>query len=311
MTKSVLILGANGQFGRNAVAAFSWANWNVTRFDHDRGSLCDAAWGVDAIVNACTPEHPDWAQQMPTLTDQLIETAKDTGATVLIPGSLYNYGTDLPVEVRESTPRRPTGPLGHFRETTERAYRDAGVKTIILRAGDFIDAAPSKTWYHKVITAKLHKGVVDYPGQLDAPHAWAFLQDLADVAVMLCDKASELPEFFEMNFPGYTITARELSHALEQASGQNYALRQMPWWPLTLARAFWPTAKSRRETQYLWDRPHRIASDHLSEILPDFVPTPLHDAIAASLPSHVNPNGKMPRSPFGKRRLFDPCCTHS
>ncbi|TDT73675.1 dTDP-4-dehydrorhamnose reductase [Litoreibacter halocynthiae] len=311
MTKTVLILGANGRFGRNAAAAFSWANWNVIRFDRATDALPDAAWGADIIVNAWNPAYPDWAKLVPQLTKQIIDTAKDTGATVLIPGNLYNYGADMPSELNEATQHRPTGPLGEIRETMERAYKDAGVRTIVLRAGDFIDTAPSGNWYDKVITAKLRKGFVDYPDDLDTPHSWAFLHDLADAAVMLAEQADDLPGFFDINFPGYTLTARELHHALEQVTERHLVLRQMPWWPLLAAKPFWPMAKPLLETRYLWNTPHSVKSLRFTDLLPDFAPTPLHDAIAASLQSDVDPDRIVPRLSGASRRPLNLCCPYS
>lgn len=311
MTKSVLILGANGRFGRNAAAAFSWANWNVTKFDRAQDTLPDAAWGADVIVNAWNPAYPDWAKIVPELTAQIINTAKDTGATVLIPGNIYNYGADMPSELHENTPHQPTTPLGQIREDMERAYRDAGVRTIVLRAGDFIDTCASGNWYDKIITAKLRKGVVQYPGDLDIPHAWSFLHDIADAAVMLCDKAGDLPTFFEVNFPGYTLTARELHHAIEEVTERNLTLQQMSWLPIKMLQPFWPVAKPLLQMRYLWDTPHSLQSDHLAELLPDFQPTPLLEAIAASLPDHINPDGIVRRTGCSLRRPFDFCCTHT
>ncbi|EPX77504.1 Rossmann-fold NAD(P)-binding domain-containing protein [Litoreibacter arenae] len=311
MTKSVLILGSNGRFGRNAALAFSWANWEVTRFDRATDTLPDAAWGADVIVNAWNPAYPDWARQVPELTRKVIDTAKDTGATVLIPGNLYNYGAGMPSELRETTPHQPTGPLGQIRVDMERAYREAGVRTIILRAGDYIDTTASGNWYDKIITAKLDKGIVTYPGDLDIPHAWAFLHDVADAAVMLCKQAQDLPKFFEVNFPGYTLTARELHHELEKATERPMSLRQMSWWPMHLAKPFWPLAKPLLQMSYLWNTPHSVVSERFSELLPDFEPTPLLEAISASLPDDINPNRIMPRAIGGLRRPFHTCCPHA
>ncbi|RLJ41408.1 dTDP-4-dehydrorhamnose reductase [Litoreibacter meonggei] len=311
MTKTVLILGSNGRFGRNAAAAFSWADWDVIRFDRTSDALPDAAWGADVIVNAWNPAYPDWARLVPELTKQVIDTAKDTGSTVLIPGNLYNYGSAMPLELRESTPHHPTGPLGQIREDMERAYRDAGVRTIILRAGDFIDTCASGNWYDKVITAKIGKDVVNYPGDLDTPHAWAFLHDLADATVMLAEQAPDLPEFFEINFPGYTLTARELHRALEEATMRPLSLRQMPWWPIQIAKPFWPIAKPLLEMRYLWDTPHGVVSDRFTELLPDFRPTPLDEAIAASLPNNVDPDRIVPRTVGTLRRPLNFCCPNA
>ncbi|SFR34939.1 hypothetical protein [Litoreibacter janthinus] len=311
MSKSVLILGSNGRFGRNAATAFSWANWDVTLFDRASDRLPDAAWGAEIIVNAWNPAYPDWGRQVPELTQQVIDTARDTGATVLLPGNIYNYGTGMPSELRESTHHRPTGPLGQIRETMERAYRDAGVRTIVLRAGDFIDTRASGNWYDKIITAKLSKDVVTYPGALDVPHAWAFLHDLADAAVLLAEQAADLPRFFEVNFPGYTLTARDLHREIEQATGRELELRQMQWWPLHLSSPFWPMAKPLLETRYLWNTSHSVMSDRFAELLPAFQPTSLDEAIAASLPDDINPNRIVPRTLGALRRPLHGCCPHA
>lgn len=308
MTKTALILGASGRFGRNAKAAFAWANWNVISFDRRMDTLPDAAWGADVIVNAWNPAYSDWADQVPRLTRQVIDTAKDTDATVIIPGNVYNYGQNMPGTLRETTPHAPTTQLGQIRETMEQAYRDAGVRTIVLRAGDFIDTTTSGNWFDKVITAKLHKGVVSYPGDLDTPHAWAFLHDLTDVAVTLADQADALPHFTQINFPGYTLTARELHTALETATGNPLSLRKMPWWPVQLARPVWPMAKHLTRMRYLWDAPHEMASDSFAQYVPEFEPTPLVDALIASLPDKIDPDRMVARAALNRRRPFNFCC---
>ncbi|MCF6316055.1 MAG: hypothetical protein L3J30_07185 [Marinosulfonomonas sp.] len=48
--------------------------------------------------------------------------------------------------------------MGRIRTEMEAAYRDSGVRTIILRAGDFIDTQASGNWFDKVMTPKLDKG---------------------------------------------------------------------------------------------------------------------------------------------------------
>ncbi|MCP4818375.1 MAG: epimerase, partial [Shimia sp.] len=45
MTKTVLILGANGRFGRNAAIAFENAGWTVRRFDRSKDTLRQAVHG--------------------------------------------------------------------------------------------------------------------------------------------------------------------------------------------------------------------------------------------------------------------------
>ncbi len=293
MQKTVLILGASGRFGRHAASAFSWADWNVIKFDRATDKLPDAAWGAEVIVNAWNPAYPNWARDVPKLTEQVIRTARETGATVLIPGNVYNYGTDMPARLTEDTPHNASGSLGKIREDMEQAYKDAGVQTIVLRAGDFIDTQASGNWYDMILMSKLKKGVMQYPGDLDTAHAWAFLPDLAEAAVGLAEMRSALPRFTRVNFPGYTLTGRELHAGIERVLGSRVKLKTMAWWPIRLAQVVWPVGRYLLQMRYLWNTPHSLSGEKLGELLPDFKQTDLDDALEASLPEDIDPNGVM------------------
>ena len=304
MQKTVLILGANGRFGRAAYAAFSWCGWDVRTFDREKDVLEDAAWGADIIVNAWNPDYTRWAADVPKLTAQVIEVAKNTEATVIIPGNIYNFGANMPDVLTQATPHTPTTPLGEIRHTMEQAYRDADVRTIILRAGDFIDTQASGNWYDKIITAGLTKGKITYPGPTNIPHAWAYLPDMAECAVALAHMADDLPRYTDIHFPGYTMTGAQLHAALEQALGARLALSQMSWLPLQIAKPFWPMAKPLLEMRYLWSTPHALSGEKITDLLPDFEPTPLLEAISDSLPEDIYPDRPVPR-PIERIRF---CC---
>jgi nucleoside-diphosphate-sugar epimerase len=295
MTKTVLILGASGRFGRSALAAFSWAGWETRCFDRETDTLEDAAWGADVIVNGWNPAYTAWANDIPKLTAQVIGVARDTKATVIIPGNVYPYGSQMPELLEEATPHRPTSPLGQIRADMEAAYRAAGVKTIILRAGDFIDTQASGNWYDKVITAGIVKGKLSFPGDLDAPHAWAYLPDMAEAAVALAERAEGLGQFTEVNFSGFTLTGRELHVALEQVTGSKLALQEMQWWPLKLLQPFWAMAKPLIEMRYLWNVPHTLSGEKLQDLIPEYHPTPLLEALSTSLPEDIYPNRTVAR----------------
>jgi len=314
MQKTVLILGANGRFGRNATCSFSWAGWDVRSYDRSKDTLPDAAWGADLIVNAWNPSYPDWARDVPALTAQIIDTARDTGATVLIPGNIYNYGAGMPELLSEETPHRADNPLGRIRIQMEQAYKDAGVKTIILRAGDFIDTAASGNWFDKIITANAHKGRISYPGNPDIPHAWAFLPDVTDMAAALASRIDSLDTFTEINVPGLTLTGHQLATAISHVSGKQQVLKQMSWLPIQLARPFWSLAAPLLEMRYLWETPHSIRSTEFDRLVPNFQPTSLEDALRASLPEQINPDGfvRRPVSALPRRLLpFDCGCGHA
>ena len=78
----------------------------------------------------------------------------------MFPGNLYNYGSPLPPVIDETTPMRPTSYKGRLRVTIEDHMADAadrGVRTIILRAGDFFGGGRG-SWLDLVIAKELTRG---------------------------------------------------------------------------------------------------------------------------------------------------------
>lgn len=283
MTGTVLILGANGRFGRNAAEAFWNAGWRVSLFDRSKDDLTTAAQGQDVIVSAWNPLYPDWGAQVPKLTEQVIAAAESSGATVIIPGNVYVYGPDAPDRFAADTPHAARNPLGQVRIKMEESFRASGVQTIILRAGDFLDTEASGNWFDKIMAPSLKKGVFTYPGAPDLPHGWAFLPDLARATVALAEQREFLPRFSDIPFAGYTLSGQDMAQLCAEALGKPVRLKKMSWLPIQIARPFWPLAKHLVEMSYLWNKPHHLDGQVFDELVPDFPVTPPSEAIAQAL----------------------------
>lgn len=296
MPKTVLILGATGRFGRHANTAFKAAGWKVRNFDRASDNLRAAATGVDVIVNAWNPTYPEWAAQVPKLTARVIEAAKISGATVIIPGNVYNYGIDAPATFGATTPHGAQNPLGKIRIEMEAAYRASNVRTIVLRSGDYIDTQASGNWFDMMMIPKLNKGQFTYPGNPDIPHAWAWLPDLTKAAVDLAEIRADLPAFVDVPFAGFTLTGHELSAAIASCLGCPIRLKKMNWLPLQLARPFWPLARHLIEMRYLWNKPHQIDGERLAALLPEFNQAALVEILPLALGDHIDPDKVVTRS---------------
>lgn len=284
MPQTALILGASGRFGRNAALAFSDAGWSVRSFERNGGDLMTSARGADVIVNGWNPPYPDWARQVPELHRRVIAAAEASGATVIVPGNVYVFGANTPSPWSADTPHLATNPLGRIRIEMEEAYRASSVRTIILRAGDFIDTSATGNWFDQVMVKSLQRGRFVYPGNPDIPHAWAYLPDLARAAVALAEMRADLPRFSDIPYAGYTLTGHAVAQALSQATGRDIKLRQMAWWPLHLARPFWRLAPHLIEMRYLWNTPHRLDSAAFDALIPTFRQTDLYTALQTAVP---------------------------
>jgi nucleoside-diphosphate-sugar epimerase len=283
MQKTSLILGANGRFGRAAAEAFWNAGWRVRIFDRATDRLPDAARGADVIVNGWNPPYPRWAAELPALTEQVIGAARASGATLIQPANVYVYGPGAPAVLTGDTPHAATNPLGRLRIEMEDRLRASGLPVILLRAGDFIDTEASGNWLDRILLGKLAKGRLVHPGDPEIDHTWAFLPDLARAAVALAERSA--PDGLEeVLFPGHTLSGREILAHARAATGQDLRLVPMAWWPLRLARPFWPMADGLIEMRYLWSMPHRLDGDRFARQVPGFEdPTPAEEAIAAAV----------------------------
>lgn len=282
MGKTVLVLGSNGRFARHSAAAFANAGW-VVRHASCKDDLTQVAQGADVIVMGWhPPSYNLWAEQMPALHARVQEGAKASGALALVPSNVYVFGEGSGTVWAAETPHGATNPLGRLRAEVDASYARSGVRAIILRAGDYIDPVPSGNWFDRFMAARVAKGAFRYPGRRDVPHAWAYLPDLARVAVALLEDPAKYDGVTEVLYPGYTLTGEEMAKALERVAGREVALRAFPWWQIHLLRPFMPVLKGVLEMRYLWNTPHQLDGSVFRALAPEFVPTPLDEALRAA-----------------------------
>ena len=307
---AVLILGTNGRFGRVAAEAFSDAGWQVIAQSRSApmeplprnatALQCDAldtdgifrrcAGRIDVIVNALNPVYTDWDRLVPPLAKSALELARRTGALLMLPGNVYNFGSELPEVLTEDTPQLPATPKARIRIALERQMQDAaveGVRSVVIRAGDFLGGSGPGTWFDMVIAKDLRKNKAVYPGPFDVPHAWAYLPDLARVFVAIAARRDALQPFDVFHYSGLTLAGRELLDALERVTGRKLKRSRLPWWMLRLASPFVPMFRAVLEMRYLWWRTHRLEDAKLAGVIGAVPRTAIDEALRNSLPKEL------------------------
>ena len=304
MSSRILVLGAAGRFGRLAAEAFRDAGWTVASLVRpgaaahaakgtevrelnalDHAAVAEAARGADVVLHALNPPLTDWPRQALPLAYSAITAAEMAGATLIFPGSLYNYGSPLPPVIDEATPMRPTSRKGQLRLAIEERMAEAadrGTRTIVLRAGDFFGGGLG-AWMDLVIAKELRQGRVTYPGPLDVVHEWTYLPDLAAALVRLAAIRETLGRFETFGFAGHAVTGREFIGAIAKATGRRLEVKRMGWWLIHGLRPFLALPRELSEIAYLWQEPHRIAGDKLEAAIGQTPHTPLDVAVARAL----------------------------
>lgn len=282
MPKTALILGASGSFGSQVALALQSAGWQVNRYQ--RGTdMAAAAQGADLIVNGLNPpNYHNWGKLIPEITTQVLTAAKASGATILVPGNVYPYGTE-PSPWGPDTPHRPVSRKGAIRAEMEARYREAathGQRTILLRGGDFLLPGAGQNVMNQIILGKLTKGKVTALGDPEALHAYAYLPDMARAAVALAELGEALPSYADIPFPGHAFKITDLAARISGQLGRPIRVTRFPNWIFTLASPVWELARELREMLYLSSFPHQLDPAPLRHWLPGFQATDIDEVIA-------------------------------
>ena len=300
MGKVVLVLGANGLFGSHAARAFAAAGWEVRRFQ--RGSdMAAAAVGADVIVNGLNPpNYHDWARLVPAITRDVLAAARASGATVILPGNVYVYGTE-PGVWGPDTPHRPASRKGAIRAAMEAEYRAAGdVQVILLRGGDFLAPEDPKSFWNFMTLKGLAKGRIVSMAAPDVKRAYTYLPDMARIVVALAEKRAALPAFTDLPFAGHTLSTADLKAELERLTGQTLRITRFGWWQMRLLSPVWELARELREMRYLYDHGHALDPAPLAQALPGFRATPLEAVLRAHVERLMPAQGKISLTQTGR-----------
>ncbi len=313
MANTILVLGATGGIGGEVAKAFLRRGWKVRaltrrpeavaeRFGRIPG-LCwkagDAMNAADVLAAAAGAQfifhgaHPanyahweDWGLRM---FENSVAAAKASGARLILPGNVYNFGPDAGAFVDEAAPQNPLTEKGRIRVQMETMLADAardGVRSLVVRANDYIGAAAPSSWFG---TAMVKPGkplrAITYPGKRDIGHGFAYLPDLAEAIARLAEIDDRLAPAETVHFGGYWFAqGRDFTAAVGRAAGvADLKVRRFPWLAIWALRPVWGLARGLREMRYLWREPLRLDNAKLVSLIGPEPHTPIDQALRATL----------------------------
>lgn len=310
--KAALVLGATGGIGSEVARQLRDAGWSVRGLARSqyapatddgitwiagdamrREDVMAAVQGCSVIVHAVNPQgYRRWAELVLPMIDNTIAAATTQGATILLPGTVYNFGPDAFPEPHEGSPQQPLTRKGGIRVELERRLRLAtasGVRTIVVRAGDFFGPKPGNSWFSQAMVKPGRAvTVINLPGRKGIGHQWSYLPDVARTMVELLARRESLEPFAAVHMAGHwdedgMQMAEAIRRVVVRRGGRVPTLRPFPWWLLSVVSPFVTTFREMREMRYLWQKPVRMTNDKLLSVLGEEPHTPLDRAIEATL----------------------------
>lgn len=306
-----LVLGATGGIGGEVARRLVARGWHVralqrnpdalphrnTAFDWMRGDamvredVVSAAQGAELIVHAVNPpSYKNWAGQVLPMIDNTIAAARASGARIVLPGTVYNFGPDTFPVLRETAAQAPLTRKGKIRVELERRMQAAsadGVRSLIVRAGDFFGPQTRNTWFAGALV-KPGKPVriVTHPGAAGVGHQWAYLPDVAETMLRLIEQGDRIPDFAVYHMRGHwDADGTQMAASIGRAVGRPVKTRAFPWWALPMLSPFSEMLREMREMRYLWQQPVRMDNAKLVQTLGAEPHTPWDEAVGATLRS--------------------------
>ena len=314
--KTALVLGATGGIGGEMVRQLLAAGWRVRALKRgetqpargdgigwlrgdalSRTDVMAAAKGCSVIVHAVNPPgYRHWGQLVLPMLDNTIAAAVAENATIVLPGTVYNFGPDaFPAPgdlLAEDAPQRPLTRKGAIRVELEARLQRAstqGAQVIVVRAGDFFGPRAGNSWFSQglVKPGQPVRSVLS-PGAPGIGHQWSYLPDVARTMLQLLAVRASLPPFARFHMAGHwDDDGRQMTGAIcrvvARETGTRPALKAFPWWLMTLASPFVATLRELREMRYLWQAPLPLDNARLLAVLGQEPHTPLDEAVRATL----------------------------
>ncbi|MDN7697781.1 NAD-dependent epimerase/dehydratase family protein [Burkholderia semiarida] len=311
MQRQALVLGASGGIGGEVARQLRDAGWQVRALKRgldaegverdgiawvrgdvlDRDAVVRAARGCSVIVHAVNPPgYRNWATQVLPMIDNTIAAARAAQATVVLPGTVYNFGADAFPVLREDAPQHPATRKGAIRVELERRLQDAsahGVRTIVVRAGDFFGPQLGNSWFSQgLVKPGRPVAAISVPSR-GVGHQWAYVPDVARTMVELIERRETLEPFARFHLDGHwDEDGMQMARAVQrvaQRHGMRPALRDFPWWLVWVAAPFVTTLRELLEMRYLWREPIRMDNARVTAVLGREPVTPLDTAVEATL----------------------------
>jgi nucleoside-diphosphate-sugar epimerase len=256
----------------------------------DKASIVSVAQGADVIVHAVNPPgYKNWATLVLPMINNTIVAARASDARILLPGTIYNYGPDAFPLLREDSPQRATTHKGKIRIAVEQRLEAAaqeGVRSLILRLGDFFGPQAGNNWFSQgmVKPNELVKNVAN-PGSKGTGHTWAYLPDAGEAFAQLSDREDELADFDRFHFRGHwDVDGTEMIFAIRKVvKRDSLPVRSLPWWLFRLLSPFQETMRELHATRPLWKTPIQLDNTKLVRFLGKEPHTPLEAAVESTL----------------------------
>jgi len=272
---------------RTALPGVTWLRGNVL----DPDFADEACRGACSVYNCTNPaDYHRWEEVLPPLARAVREAAIRAGARLVVLDNLYMVGRPECAPFDEHHPLRPCSEKGRLRarmvEELRAAERRGDLRVATGRASDFFGPeTPNAVIFHPRFFRRLAAGrPIEVMGDPEQPHSYSYTPDVARSLAILGTRHEAVGRTWHLPVAAQCST-RELVERFAAIARRPVRLRRIPTWALMAVGRFVPLVHAIAEMTYQWELPY-LADDSAFCRAFGVGPTPLDDAISATLRAH-------------------------
>ncbi|BBG03243.1 MULTISPECIES: NAD-dependent epimerase/dehydratase family protein [Pseudonocardia] len=250
-----------------------------------RGTLARLTGDAVALYDCAAPPYHRWPEEWPPLAGALLEAAEHSGAVLVSAGNLYLYGP-VTGPMTEHSPIRPAGAKARVRaqvwqDALDR-HRAGRIRTVEVRASDHLGAGSRSLLTGLVLPRLLAGRRAFVPADLDAPHTWTAVSDVARTMVAVAAAPATWGRAWHVPSAD-PVSIREIAVlACRHTGSAAPRLHTLPRAALWLGGLTDPTVRALRETQYQFRAPFLLDSTEATATL-GIAPTPVAESLAETV----------------------------
>jgi nucleoside-diphosphate-sugar epimerase len=238
-----------------------------------------------ALYSCAGPAYHRWPTDWPPLGAAMVHAAEVTGAVLVTTGNLYGYG-EVTAPMTEDFPLKPNSVKGEVRVKLWRdalaAHKAGRIRTAEVRGSDYLGAGTLSSFSALVLPKVLAGKRAAMPADLDAPHSWTYVGDVARTLVAVAATESAWGRAWHVPTAAPVSVRALATRAAELAKAPTAKVGTMPTFALRLAGFFNPTAREMLEVLYQLQAPFVLDSSAATAAF-GIEPTPTDDALRETI----------------------------
>ncbi|PLR86640.1 SDR family NAD(P)-dependent oxidoreductase [Bacillus sp. V33-4] len=303
--KNALVLGASGGMGYSIAKELSNRGIKVTAFartkkkleqlfDNDpnvsvfagdifnKEDLRNAAKGVDTIFQSANIPYPDWEKKLMGFMSNIVKTAKDHSAKLVIVDNIYAYGRSSGIKVTEQTAKNPHTKKGKIRLEVENMVKQSGARALIAHCPDFYGPNAKNTLLHFTFQSAVKNKKSMFIGDQSIQREFIYTPDGAKAIVNLALSKEAFGQ--NWNIPGYgVITGKEIVKMIREITGYQRSVATVSKNMIRFLGLFNSTMREVVEMFYLNEEPVVLDGEKYEQYIGSLPRTPYSEGIKATI----------------------------